>query len=30
MLRPAVEANPMLIYDPDYQDYLENMIGGSN
>jgi predicted glutamine amidotransferase len=30
MLRPALEANPMLIFDPDYQDYLENMIGGSN
>lgn len=30
MLRPALEANPMLIFDLDYQQYLEEMIGGSN
>lgn len=30
ILRPALEANPMLIFDPDYQTYLEEMIGGSN
>ena len=30
ILRPALEANPMLIFDIDYQTYLEEMIGGSN
>lgn len=30
ILRPALEANPMLIFDPDYQTYLEDMIGASN
>ena len=30
ILRPALEANPMLIFDVDYQQYLEEMIGGSN
>lgn len=30
MLRPALEANPMLIFDADYQLYLEDMIGASN
>jgi len=26
ILRPALEANPMLIFDLDYQDYLEKVI----
>lgn len=30
ILRPALEANPALIFDVDYQLYLEDMIGGSN
>ena len=30
ILRPALEANPMLIFDADYQQYLEEMIGASN
>jgi len=30
ILRPALEANPALLFDPDYQTYLEDMIGHSN
>lgn len=30
ILRPALEADPMLIFDQEYQLYLEEMIGGSN
>jgi len=30
ILRPALEANPALLFDPDYQTYLEEMIGSSN
>ena len=30
ILRPALQGNPRLIYDLDFQDYIADMIGGSN
>jgi predicted glutamine amidotransferase len=30
IIRPALAADPDLIFDLDYQEYLENMIGGTN
>lgn len=30
ILRPALNGDPDLIFDQDYQDYLSSMIGGSN
>ena len=30
IIRPALAADPDLIFDRDYQEYLENMIGGTN
>jgi len=30
IIRPALAADPDLIFDLDYQEYLENMIGNSN
>ena len=30
IIRPALNADPDLIFDRDYQEYLENMIGGTN